>query len=162
MQPAARCDAMSGRETLRGDGAVRDQVRDPGQTSTVSSGTRALSEYGENAERPTGVGPSDAATPLAAALTAPALASDTSSACVTSSGSDAQEPPTELQRLQLQKLHSVCEQRGIPCIPSVVSRCDFMRTAQESAAAPAAVPPTSSSKSHPQPTHPMPSRPPPR
>ena len=99
----------------------------------------ALSEDWENAERQTVVGPAVAATPHAAALTAPALASDTSSACATSSGSDAQEPPTELQRLQLQKLQMYCAHRGIPCIPSVISRSDFMGTAQESAAAPAAV-----------------------
>ena len=35
----------------------------PGQTSTVSSGTRALSEYAENAESPTRVNPSRAVTP---------------------------------------------------------------------------------------------------
>jgi hypothetical protein len=35
----------------------------PGQTSTVSSGARALSEYAENAESPTRVNPSRAVTP---------------------------------------------------------------------------------------------------
>ena len=131
-----------------------------GQTSTVSSGTMALSEDWENAERQTGVGPAVAATPPAAAIIAPALASDTSSACATSSGSDAQEPLTELQRLQSQKLQTHCAQLGIPFIPSVVRQCDFMRNAQESAAATAAVQQDNVvRKSHPPPTHPMPSRP---
>ena len=131
-----------------------------GQTSSVSSGTRALSEDGENAERPTGVGPAVAATPLAAALTAPAIASDTSSASAASPGSDAQEHLTELQRLQWQTLQTHCAQLGIPFIPSIVRQCDFMRIAQESAAATAAVQQNNVvRKSHPPPTHPMPSRP---
>ena len=161
MQPAARCGAMSPLEWLN-----QTQPAAAGQTSTVSLGARAFGEDFENEERPTGVEPAVAATPPAAALTAPAFASDTSSACARCSSSSSEAIQHNLlgirRQAQVGGVYEFCASNGIPWRPDVVMTCEFMRTIQKSAKAPAVVPHQDVVRqSHPEPTHPMPQRPPP-